>query len=161
MYTNRTVFSLFCTSVFLFNIYHRPLFFSVDVHLIFKVVALLLLRHSIMSDSLQPHEQQQHTRLPCPSLSPGVCSNSCPSSQWYHPTISSSVVPFSSCPQSFPASVFSNELALCIRCPNIPLSKCTMSSFTSSLLTDIKLFRFAIANYSAMKILSHVSWHSV
>ena len=46
----------------------------------------------------------QHTRLPCPSLSPWVCSNSCPLSQWCHPTISSSVIPFSSCPQSFPAS---------------------------------------------------------
>ena len=45
-----------------------------------------------------------HTRFPCPSPSPGVCSNSCPSSQWCHPTISSSVVPFSSCLQSFPAS---------------------------------------------------------
>ena len=44
-------------------------------------------------------------RLPCPSPSPGVCSNSCPSSWWCHPTISSSAVPFSSCPQSFPASV--------------------------------------------------------
>ena len=43
-------------------------------------------------------------RLPCPSLSPGVCSDSCTLSQWYHPTISSSVIPFSSCPQSFPAS---------------------------------------------------------
>ena len=46
----------------------------------------------------------QHARLPCPSLSLGVCSNSCPLSQWCHPTISSSVIPFSSCPQSFPAS---------------------------------------------------------
>ena len=53
-----------------------------------------------MSDSLQPHELQ-HSRLPCPPLSPGVCSNSCSLSQWCHPTISSSVVPFSSCPQSF------------------------------------------------------------
>ena len=56
-----------------------------------------------MSDSLRPHELQ-HTRLPCPLPSPGVCSNSCPSSQWCHRTISSSVAPFSSCPQSFPAS---------------------------------------------------------
>ena len=56
-----------------------------------------------MSDSLQPH-RLQHTRLPCPSLSPGACSNSCPLSQWCHPTISPSVVPFSSCLQSFPAS---------------------------------------------------------
>ena len=46
----------------------------------------------------------QHTRLPCPSLSPGACSNSCPSRRWCHPTISFSVIPFFSCPQSFPAS---------------------------------------------------------
>ena len=56
-----------------------------------------------MSNSLQPHELQ-HARLPCPSLSPYVCSNSCPLSQWCHPTISSSVIPFFSCPQSCPAS---------------------------------------------------------
>ena len=53
-----------------------------------------------MFDSLQP---LQHARLPCPSLTPGACSNSCPSSPWCHPTISSSVVPFS-CLRSFPAS---------------------------------------------------------
>ena len=52
----------------------------------------------------------QHARLPCPSPSPKVCSNSCPLSRWYHPTISSPAVPFSSCPQSFPAiRVFSND----------------------------------------------------
>ena len=56
-----------------------------------------------MSDSLQPHGLQ-HARLPCPSLSPGACSNSCPLSQWCHPTISSSAIPFSSCFQSFLAS---------------------------------------------------------
>ena len=56
-----------------------------------------------MSDSLQPHESQ-HTRPPCPSPTPGVYSNSCPSSRWCHPAISSSVVPFSSWPQSLPAS---------------------------------------------------------
>ena len=59
--------------------------------------------HSVMSDSLWPHGLQ-HARLPCPSPTPRAYSNSGPSSQWYHPTISSSVVPFSSCPQSFPAS---------------------------------------------------------
>ena len=59
--------------------------------------------HSVMSDSLWPHESQ-HARPPCPSPTPGVYSNSCPSSQWYHPAISSSVVPFSACPQSLPAS---------------------------------------------------------
>ena len=59
--------------------------------------------HSVISDSLL-HHGLQHARLPCPSPTPGACSNSCPSSQWCHPTISSSVVPFSSCPQSFSAS---------------------------------------------------------
>ena len=56
-----------------------------------------------MSNSLQRNGLQL-TRLPCPSPSPGACSNSCPWSQWCHPTISSSVIPFSSCLQSFPAS---------------------------------------------------------
>ena len=56
-----------------------------------------------MSDCLRPHEPQ-HTRPPCPSPTPGVHPNPCPLSQWCHPTIPSSVVPFSSCPQSFPAS---------------------------------------------------------
>ena len=56
-----------------------------------------------MSDSLGPHGLH-HTRLLCPSPTPGTCSDTCPSSQWCHPTISSSVIPFSSCLQSFPAS---------------------------------------------------------
>ena len=56
-----------------------------------------------MSNSLWPH-RLQHVRLPYPSPTPGACSNSCPSSQWYHPTISSSVIPLSSCLQSFPES---------------------------------------------------------
>ena len=56
-----------------------------------------------MSDSLWPHELQ-HARPLCDSRTPGVYPNSCPSSQWCHPTISSSIVPFSSCPQSFPVS---------------------------------------------------------
>ena len=59
--------------------------------------------HSVVSDSLQPHELQ-HARPPCPSPTPGVYSNSCPSSWWCHPAISSSVVPFSSYLQSFPVS---------------------------------------------------------
>ena len=58
---------------------------------------------SFVSNSLQPHESQ-HTRPPCPSPTPRVHPNSCPSSRWCHPAISSSVVPFSSCPQSLPAS---------------------------------------------------------
>ena len=58
---------------------------------------------SVVSDYWRPHELQ-HSRPPCPSQTPGVYSNSCPSSQWCHPAISSSVIPFSSCPQSLPAS---------------------------------------------------------
>ena len=69
-----------------------------------------------MSDSLQPHEPQ-HVRPPCPSSTPGVYPNSCPSSRWCHPTISSSVVPFSSCPQSFPALGSFPMSQLCIRWP--------------------------------------------
>ena len=64
---------------------------------------LLLFSCSVPSNSLQTHGLQ-HTRLPCPSPSPRACSNSCPSSRWCHPTISSSVVPFSSRLKSFPAS---------------------------------------------------------
>ena len=62
-----------------------------------------LFSRSVVSDSLRPHESQ-HARSPCPSPSPGVHSNSRPSSRWCHPAISSSVVPFSSCPQSPSAS---------------------------------------------------------
>ena len=60
--------------------------------------------HSVVSNSLWPHGPQ-HTRFPCPSPTPRPCSNSCPSSQWHHSNISSSVVLFSSCLQSFPTSV--------------------------------------------------------
>jgi len=59
--------------------------------------------HSVLSDFLQPHELQ-HARPPCPSPTPEVHSNSCPPSRWCHPAVSSSVVPFSSCSQSLPAS---------------------------------------------------------
>ena len=71
---------------------------------------------SVMSDSLRPHESQ-HARPPCPSPIPGVHSDSHPSSQWCHPAISSSVVPFSSCPQSLPASESFPMSRLCIRGP--------------------------------------------
>ena len=58
---------------------------------------------SVVSDSLRPHESQ-HARPPCPSPTPGVYPNSCPSSWWCHPAVSSCVIPFSSCPQSLPVS---------------------------------------------------------
>ena len=64
---------------------------------------LLFFSHSVVFDSLWPHGLQ-HARLPCPSPSLGACSNSCPLSQWCHPTISSSATPFSSCLQFSPVS---------------------------------------------------------
>ena len=83
--------------------------------------SLLLFSRYILSNSLWPH-RLQYARLPCPSLSPRVCSNSCPLSQWCSPTFSSSVVPFSSsvvpfssCPLFPSTRVFSNESALHIR----------------------------------------------
>jgi len=67
------------------------------------LISSLQFSHSVVSDFSRPHEPQ-HARPPCPSPTPGVHPNLCPSSLWFHLTISSSVVPFSSCPQSFPAS---------------------------------------------------------
>ena len=76
-------------------------------HLLIKIIpstfSSVQFSHSVVSDSLPPHELQ-HTRPPCPSPTPRVHSDSRPSSRWCNPSISSSVVPFSSCPQSFPAS---------------------------------------------------------
>ena len=74
---------------------HRICSYDCDVMLVFS--------HSVVSDSLRPHGLQ-HARLPCPLPSPGACTNSCPLNQWCHPTVLSSVVPFPSFPQSFPAS---------------------------------------------------------
>ena len=68
-----------------------------------KCISSVQFSRSVVSDTLQPHEPQ-HTRPPCPSPTPIVHPNPCPLNQWCHPTILSSVVPFSSCPQSFPAS---------------------------------------------------------
>ena len=75
-----------------------------DEHLNFKnIFSSVQFSRSVMSNSFRPHESQR-TRPPCPSPTPGVHSDSRPSSQWCHPAISSSVIPFSSCPQSLPAS---------------------------------------------------------
>ena len=79
------------------------LFHSFYGWVVFQCVCVLLFSLSVMSDSLQ-HHGLQHIRPPCPSLSPGARSNSCPLSWWYHPTISSSVVPSPSCLQYFQAS---------------------------------------------------------
>ena len=84
----------------------------------YHVLSSVPFSHSVLSDSLWPHGRQ-HTRPPCPSPTPRVYSNSCPLSWWCHPAISSSVIPFSSHLQSFPASirVFSDESVLSIRWP--------------------------------------------
>ena len=71
--------------------------------ILFLSVQSVQFSRSVVSNSLRPHESQ-HARPPCPSPTPGVHSDSCPSSPWCHPAISSSVIPFSSCPQSLPAS---------------------------------------------------------
>ena len=85
-------------------------------NVLFEFFTILQFSHSVVYNSLWPHEPQ-HARLPCLSLTPGVHPNPCALSQWCHPTISSSVIPFS-CLKSFPASgFFSNESALCIRWP--------------------------------------------
>ena len=84
-----------------------------------------------MLDCLHPHGAQ-HVWLSCPLLSPGVCSNLCPLNRWCHPTISSSVTLFSSCPQSFPALMFSSESAFCIKQPkssSFSFSQSSQSSF--------------------------------
>ena len=73
---------------------------SIDFHLMFSSVQF---SHSVVANCLSPHGPQ-HARPPCPSPTPRVYSDSCPLSRWCHPAISSSVVPFSSCPQSLPAS---------------------------------------------------------
>ena len=89
--------------IFWVSCFH-PLPFWLALHLfLFHFFLLLLFSRLVVSDFLWPHGLQ-YARLPCPSLSPGACSNVCPLSGWCHPTISSSVVPFSSRIQSFPAS---------------------------------------------------------
>ena len=79
-------------------------------------ILLLQFSSSVVSTSLWPHGLE-HVRPTCPSPTPGACSNSCPLSWWCHSTKPSSVIPFSSCLQPFPASVISSESVLCIRWP--------------------------------------------
>ena len=87
-----------CYSTFSFKVFCNTWLDPLNLFLLFS--------HSVMFKSLWPNGLQ-HARLPCPSPFPRACSNSCPLSRWFHPAISFSVVPFSSCPQSFSASGFS------------------------------------------------------
>ena len=80
-----------------------PAFLKYILTSLLKIYPSVQFSHSVVSDSLWPHELQ-HTRPPCPSPTPGVHPNPCPSSRWCHPAISSSVIPFSSCHQSLPTS---------------------------------------------------------
>ena len=82
--------------------YHYKIARKLNTHLP-KETSSVQFSCSVVSDSLRPHESQ-HARPPCPSQTPGVYSNWCPSSWWCHPAMSSSAVPFSSCPESFLAS---------------------------------------------------------
>ena len=113
-----------------------------------------------MSDSLQP-PKLQHARLPCPSPTPRACSNSCPLSWWCHPTISSSVVPFSSCLQSIPASgSFSSELVLCIRWPkywSFSFSINPSSEYSGLLSFRIDWFAFLAVQGTLKSLLQHHS----
>ena len=99
--------------------------------------------HSVMSDSLWPHESQ-HARPPYPSLTPRVYSNSCPSTRWYHPGITSSVVPFSSCPQSLPAS------------GSFPMSLREQNEF--SRLRNLKMVNFGIIIQLVLAGLKFYNW---
>ena len=93
------------------------MFFPAILEISSVVLKVLQFSCSVISDSLWLPEQK-HARPPCPSPIPGVHPNPCPLSRWCHPNISSSVLPFSSCPQIFPSiKVFSNESALHIRWP--------------------------------------------
>ena len=96
---------------------HTHVLWVLSHHLEEELVQFSQFRSSVVSNFLWPHGLQ-HARSPCPSPTPAVHPNSCPLSQWCHPAILSSVVPFSSCPQSLPASgFFSNESTLHIRWP--------------------------------------------
>ena len=100
-----TIYMYIQVFVYIYIFLYIYMYFNIFtyIYICFNVYVSVQFSRSVVSDSLHPHELQ-HARPPCPSPTPGVHPNPCPSSQWWNPTISSSVVPFSSCPQSFPAS---------------------------------------------------------
>ena len=93
---------------------------------IFVSISSLQFSRSVVSDSSWPHESQ-HTRPPCPSPTPGVHWDSCPSSQWCHPAISSSVIPFSSCLQCLPASESFPKKHKCLKLNHIKVNQKTIN----------------------------------
>ena len=117
---------------------------TIELVVFYSILSSIQLSRLVMSDSLRPHVLQ-HARPPCPSPTPGIYSNSCPSSRWCHPIVSSSVVPFSSHLQSFPASgSFSSESALCIKWPTY-----WNFSFNISASDEYSGFWVSEDNYSA------------
>ena len=107
-----------------------------------------------MSDSLRPHESQ-HARPPCPSPTPRVYSNSCPLSRWYHPAISSSVIPFSSCPQAnrLVSHIFTEAGRGCMRTQGrrqkLPFHRASLASPVQ--LGDIELSSLIMSNFEFRK----------
>ena len=96
-----------------------------------------------MSNSVRPHGLQ-HARPPCPSPSPGACSNSCPVSQWCHPAISPSAVPFSSCLQSFPASGSFPLSQYCTSCGQSSLSTSPSNEYSGLISFSIELLDLTV-----------------
>ena len=126
----------------------------------------MLFSRSAMSDSLWP-QGLQHARLPCPSPSPGAYSNSCPLSQWCHATISSSVVPFSSCLHSFPASgSFSMSQLFALKYWSFSFSISPSNEYSGLISFRIDLFDFLAVQGTLKSLLQHHSlktsilWHS-
>ena len=129
----------------------------------------LLFSHSLVSDSLQLHGLQ-HSRLPCPSPSPGACSNSCPPSRWCHPTISSLCWPLLLLPSIFPSiRVFSNEPALPIRWPkywSFSFSISPSNEYSGLISFRIDSFDLLAVQGTLKNLLQHHSskvsilWHS-
>ena len=114
---------------------------------------------SVVSDSLQPHERQ-HARPPCPSPTPRVYSNSCRLSRWCHPTISCSVIPFSSRPQSFPASGSFPVSQLCIRWPkywSFSFSISPSNEYSGLIFFRIEWLDILIVQETLKNLLQHVS----
>ena len=121
-----------------------------------KIVSISQFNCSVVSDSVGPHGLQ-HSRLPCPPPTPRACSNSCPSSRWCHLTISSSVVPFSFCLQSFPASGSfpMSESVLCIRWP-----KYWSFSQHQSFLQSASVFPMNIQDWFPLRLTGSISLQS-